>query len=178
MSFKWLTNPLKRYAYKRRRSFLEGEFHKNAHNLHQRVMVGLELLTEPLVYGTEDYHPLPLTGHLELRCPSIRMVFERLSFLVRDYNRVIGEPGHNPEWSPYPTALEAKADVTNRKWLDDYFATQDSEKARDALREVFCLLDVYREAFNKDDGDSDKDVLANRAGHLLRELERIVEHYL
>lgn len=176
MSFKWLTNPLKRYAYKRRRSFLEGEFHKNAHNLYHRVMIGLELLTEPLVYGTEDYHPLPLSGHLELRCSSVTLVNDRLMFLLRDYNRVISEPGHNPEWSEYPTTLGVKSDVTNRKWLDDYFATQDTEKARDKLRAIFCLLDVYRDAFNSD--DSDKDVLANRAGHLLRELECIVEHYL
>lgn len=177
MSFKWLTNPLKRYAYRRRRSFLEGEFHKNTHNLYQRVMVGLELLTEPLVYGTEVYTPLPLTGHVELRCPNITMVFNRLSFLMRDYSRVINETVHNPEWSPYPSSLEAKNDVTNRKWLDDYFATQDPEYARDELRKIFCLLDVYRFAFDKD-GDADKDVLVNRAGHLLRELERIVEHYL
>ncbi|ANZ48530.1 hypothetical protein BIZ78_gp045 [Erwinia phage vB_EamM_Caitlin] len=177
MSFKWLTNPLKRYVYKRRRSFLEGEFHKNAHNLYQRVMVGLELITEPLVYGTEVYTPLSLTGHVELRCSSVTVVFDRLSFLTRDYSRVINEPGPHPEWSPYPITLEAKNDVTNRKWLDEYFATQDPEVARDALREIFCLLDVYRVAFDKD-GDPDKDVLANRTAHLLRELECIVEHYL
>lgn len=177
MSFKWLTNPLKRYVYKRRRSFLEGEFHKNTHNLYQRVMTGLELLTEPLIYGTEEYTPLPLTGHVELRCARATLVFDRLAFLLRDYSRVINEPGDNPEWSAYPTTLEAKSDVTNRKWLDDYFATQESEIARAELRKIFCLLELYREAFARD-GDLDKDVLNNRAGHLLRELERIVEHYL
>lgn len=176
MSFKWLTNPLTRYVYRRRRSMLEGEFHKNTHNLYQRVMVGLELITEPLVYGEEECIPLLLSGHLELRCSKIHTVYDRLAFLLRDYSRVINEPGNNPEWQAYPSILEPKSDVTNRKWLDDYFATQEPERARATLRDIYCLLGMYQEAFEQDEPDND--VLTNRAGHLLRELERIVEHYL
>jgi len=176
MSFKWLTHPIKRYVYNRRRSFLEAEFHKNAHNLYQRVMIGLELLTEPQVYGTEIYKPLSVSGHAELRCANIGVVYDRLDFLVRDYTRVINTGARNSDWSPWPTKLEIKDDVTNRKWLDDYFATQYPETVREKLREIFYLLDLYRESFIGD--DPDKAVLANRSGHLLRELERIVEHYL
>lgn len=176
MLFKWFTQPIKRSAYKRRRSLLEAEFHKNAHNRFQRVMIGLELLTEPLTYGTETYLPLSVSGHLELRCANVGVVYERLEFLLRDYTRVINSTAKNPEWSAWPSKLEPAQDVTNRKWLDEFFSTQRGDVVRDKLRDVFCLLDLFRESFLGD--DPDQAVLANRSGHLLRDLERVVEHYL
>lgn len=177
MSFDWLTHPLKRYVYNRRRSFLEAEFHKNAHNLHQRVMVGLELLTEPMKYGTANYVPISLEGNLELRCAGIQTVLSRLEFLLQDYNRVLNAPGKNPEWSSYPSILDPKHDISNRKWLDEYFATSNPESVRGRLRYIFRLLDTHTVAF-VEYNNPEQAVLMNRCGHILRELEIIVEHYL
>jgi hypothetical protein len=171
----WLTHVLKKKAYKRRRSFLEAEYHKNTPNMLARVAVGLELLVEPLEYKGDVYLPLPLSGNLSVRAQTIDTLVLRLQFLYLEYNRVLASPGNQPEWSTLPGNLSKKLDSDDRKWLDEYFATSSEEKARDKLLKALVVLVSFRE--NESEGP-ERDVFLNQIGHILRELETIVEHYL
>ena len=177
MLFKWVSRPLKRIAYKRRRSIMEGDFHNIASNRLSRVLIGLELLTEPLEYGGSDYVPLSLEGGLDLRTPTITILKDRLDFLFSEYNRVLGSTLKNPEWVALPQRLSVKEDKNGIKWLDEYFNTSDPEKVRDVLRLFSGTFLMFLE---NDDGkgNTERDVFLNQTSHILRELETIVEHYL
>lgn len=173
--FNWLARVVKNKAYKRRRSFLEAEYHKNTSNRLKRVLVGLELLTEPLEYNGETYLPLPLEGVVATRTQTMDILYARLEFLFMEYNRVLASPGSYPEWSTLPSSLSKKLDTDERKWLDEYFTTSRQEVARDKLRRALVVLVSFDE--NGTD-NPERDVFLNQIGHILRELETVVEHYL
>ncbi|QXO09676.1 hypothetical protein pEaSNUABM11_00252 [Erwinia phage pEa_SNUABM_11] len=173
--FNWLTRIIKNKAYKRRRSFLEAEYHKNTPNRLKRVLVGLELLTEPLEYNGDTFLPISLEGVVAVRTQTMDTLNNRLEFLFMEYNRVLASPSPNPEWSVLPGNLSKKLDTDDRKWLDEYFATSRDELARDKLRRALVLLLSFDE---NDNQSPERDVFLNQTGQILRELETIVEHYL
>lgn len=173
--FNWLNTRLKRYAVKQRRSFLEAEFHKNTRNPFLKVIVGLELLTEPLEYNGAQYKPLSVRGKLELRVANFDILYERLEFYIREYTRVAN--GSSQMWLPLPDELDKKKDESSLRWIDQYFATTEPEAVRAKLRKAFALIDLYRPAFTERD-TAEQDALANMTAHIFRELETVVEHYL
>ncbi|QQO90721.1 hypothetical protein pEaSNUABM42_00236 [Erwinia phage pEa_SNUABM_42] len=177
MLFEWLTFPLKRYAHKRRRSYLEAEFHKNTQNTYQRVLIGLALLTEPLEYNGNTYRGIDLMGNLELRCKSFDIVHQRFAFLLREYDRVLNTTGRNPDWSPYPAVIDPQQDKPMLRWFDEYFGTSSKDVVRQKLRRTYELLETYRDVYSSKT-NPEQDVLFNLTRHLVRELETIVEHYL
>lgn len=176
MLVKWLSTLLRRTAVKSRRRALEAEFHKNTHNTLRRVMVGLELITEPLEYNGSTYMPMSLRGRLELRIGNFGTLLERLEFFISEYNRVSNSNLPNQRWLELPEALDRKGESSEPRWLDHYFGTSDPEMARDKLRRVFVTLDLYQRAFDKQ--TPEQDTLYNQTAHIFRELEIIVEHYL
>lgn len=173
--FNWLNTRLKRYAVKQRRSFLEAEFHKNTRNPFQKVLVGLELITEPLEYNGATFVPLSVRGKLELRIENFDTLYERLQFYIREYTRVAN--GSSQTWIALPDELDKKKDDTQLRWIDQYFGTTNPEVVRDKLRKAFALIDYYRPAFTERD-TPEQDALANMTAHIFRELETVVEHYL
>lgn len=176
MLFKWLSTLLRQKAVKSRRRDLEAEFHKNTHNTLQRVMVGLELITEPLEYNGDIYRPMSLRGKLELRIGDFDTLVERLEFFISEYNRVTNSNLPNQRWLDLPESIDRKGEQVASRWLDQYFGTPNPEIARDKLRTVFAMLDLYQCAFDKQ--TPERDTLYNQTAHILRELETIVEHYL
>lgn len=176
MLFKWLSTLLRRKAVEARRRSLEAEFHKNTLNTLHRVMVGLELITEPLEYNGKEYLPFSLRGQLELRIRDFDTLVERLEFFISEYNRVSSSNIPNQRWLELPEAIDRKGESSEPRWLDHYFGASDPEVAREKLRTVFNMLEQYQRAFDKQ--TPEQDTLFNQTAHIFRELEVIVEHYL
>ena len=173
--FNWLTRVIKAKAYKRRRSFLEAEYHKNTPNRLERVLNGLELLSAPLEYKGESYLPLPLVGTLALRAQTMDILVARLEFMYMEYNRVLASTGNYPDWSELPKSLSKKLDSDEEKWLDEYFATSHETVVRDKLIKAWAVLSSFKENETK---SPEREVFLNQISHILRELETVVEHYL
>lgn len=173
--FNWLTTRLKRYALKQRRSFLEAEFHKNTRNPIRRTIVGLELLTEPLEYNTNQYMPLSVRGKLELRISNFDKLYDRLEFFTREYSRAIN--GSSQSWANLPDSLDKKKDMVELRWLDNYFGTDDQDAIRSKLRNALELIVLYQTALTGNESP-EQDVLANQTAHIFRELDTVVEHYI
>lgn len=171
----WLSRVIKSKAFKRRRSMLEAEYHKNTPNRLNRVLIGLELLTAPLEYNGNAYLPLSLQGTLDMRTQTMDILTARLEFLYMEYNRVLASPGSYPEWSTLPSSLSKKLDTDEQKWLDDYFQTAREDVVREKLIRPWAILTSFKE---NESESPERDVFLNQTSHILRELETIVEHYL
>lgn len=156
------------------RESLKQEFHKNTHNPYVRVFTGLQLLTLPLNINEEPFRP-SLRGFLELRINNIDLVYQRLAFLINEYQRAINRS--SIEWIPLPDALNKRNDLAEYRWLDTYFGTSSPEVAAYKLGKLLALIQPYESAFLKPESDEDR-ALVNQTAHLFRELETLIEHYL
>lgn len=162
-----------RRLYKRHREALHASFHNNGNNLYNRLLSGLELLTQPNSYGSDDYIELTIQGKFIRSTPTFLLLMERLNFIIKDYDLML--TGCDPRQIPEHLKKEKHPNIP--RWIDLYFNTSDVNAVRKHFENVYALLKPYEDAYSQQTS-VENNVLWNRTQHILRELEMIVEHYL
>ncbi|QBP07629.1 hypothetical protein HOV30_gp203 [Erwinia phage Derbicus] len=160
--------------YKRRREQLLATFHNNSNNLYLHVITGLELLTEPLEYNSENYAPLPLFGRIDSSVADFNILQQRLEWHLENFERVI----RGGDYHPIPDALSRQKDLPLPRWKDQFFQTTSSDIVRQQLAVIRQLLVTYEAVYFNRHSRSEEDVLWRQTQPVLRELEIIVEHFL